>query len=51
MIKNDHRDIHSFSSNMGFYLSLAQMYLHMHSDIVHLSKKDKDVKYELLYVL
>ena len=31
----------SFGSSMGFYVSLALVYLEVSCDIVHLSKKDK----------
>ena len=43
MINNDRRDLLSFGSSMGCYLSLAKVYLEVAFDIVHLSKKDNDL--------
>ena len=40
MIKCDHREVLSFLSSMGCYLSLEQIYLEVYFDIVHGSKKD-----------
>ena len=51
MIKNDLREVLSFGSSMGCYLSLAQVYLEVACGVVHLSKKDKWSKYELTYAL
>ena len=42
MIKNDKRDMLSFGSSMGCYLSLALVYLEVTCELVHLSKKDND---------
>ena len=42
MIKDDQRDVISFGSCMGCYLSLALVYLEVACEVVHLSKKDND---------
>ena len=44
-------EVLSLGSSMGLYLGLAQVYLEVSYDVVHLSKKDKQLKYELMYVL
>ena len=49
MIKNDQREVLSFGSSMGCYLSLAQVFLEVACGMVHLSNEDKGVKYELLH--
>ena len=41
MIKNDQREVLSLGSSMGCHLGLAQVYLEVACDVVHLSKKDK----------
>ena len=43
MIKNDQKEVLSFGSNMGCYLSLAQVYLEVACQVVHLSKKDNEL--------
>ena len=43
MIKNDQRDVLSFGSSMGCYLSLAQVYLLVACEVVHFSKKDNQL--------
>ena len=43
MIKNHQREILSFGSSMGCYLSLAQVYLEVVSEVVHLNKKDNEL--------
>ena len=40
-MKDDQREVLSFGSSMGFYLSLAQIYFKVASEVVHMSKKDK----------
>ena len=47
MINNDRRDLLSFGSSMGCYLSLAQVYLEVACKVVHLSKKDNDLSMNL----
>ena len=43
MIKNDQRDVLSFGTSMGCYLSLALVYMEVDCEVVHLSKKDNDL--------
>ena len=43
MIKNDQRDVLSFGSSMGCYLSLALVYLEVACEVVSLSKKANDL--------
>ena len=51
MIRNDQREVFSFGSSMGCYLSLAQVFLEVACGMVNLSNEDKGFMYELLYVL
>ena len=51
MVKNDPREVLNFGSSMVHNHCLAQLYLEVAWDIVHLSKRDKDVNNELLYFL
>ena len=44
MIKNDQIDVLSFGSSTGYYLSLTLVYLVVACDVVHLSKKDIDLR-------
>ena len=43
MIKNDKRDGLNLDRSMGYYLGLAQVYLEMACEGVHLSKKENDL--------
>ena len=44
MIKNDQRYVLSFGSRMGCYLILALIYLEVACDVVHLHKKDIELR-------
>ena len=51
MIKNDQREVLSFGSSQGCYLSLGQIYLEVACEVLNLSKKDNEVSmnYYMLY--
>ena len=54
MIQNDQREVFSFGSSMGCYLSFVQVYLEVAYETVHFSKQDNDlsmISYMLYHVL
>ena len=47
MIKNDQREVLSLDSSMGCYFSLAQVYLKVDCEVMHLNKKDNNLSMHL----
>ena len=47
MIKNDQREVLIFGSSMGCYFGLAQVYLEVACEVVHLNKKDNGLSMNL----